>query len=74
MLLNATDGKCYINTESYVRTSSREYVEYDPQLPEEDQIYMQLTNNAVQKVGDDYEKYEEGNIISVHTLFEYIAG
>ena len=35
---------------------------------------MQLTNNAVQKVGDDYEKYEEGNIISVHTLFEYIAG
>jgi len=34
---------------------------------------MQLTNNAVQKVGDDYEKYEEGNIISIHTLFEYIA-
>lgn len=35
---------------------------------------MQLTNNAVQKVGDDYEKYEEGNIVSTHTLFEYIAG
>ena len=35
---------------------------------------MQLTNNAVQKVGDDYEKYEEGNIVSAHTLFEYIAG
>lgn len=35
---------------------------------------MQLTNNAVQKVGSDYEKYEEGNIVSVHTLFEYITG
>jgi len=34
---------------------------------------MQLTNNAVQKVGEDYGKYEEGNIVSVHTLFEYIA-
>lgn len=34
---------------------------------------MQLTNNAVQKDGKDYERFEEGNIISVHTLFEYIA-
>jgi len=34
---------------------------------------MQLTNNAVQKGGEDYGKYEEGNIVSVHTLFEYIA-
>lgn len=34
---------------------------------------MQLTNNAVQKDGKDYERYEEGNIISVHTLFEYVA-
>ena len=74
VLLNASDGKCFIYRESYVRTSSRQYVEYDPNLPEEDQIYMQLTNNAVQKVGSDYEKYEEGNIVSVHTLFEYIAG
>ena len=73
-MLNASDGKVFIYSESYVRTSSRQYVDYDPQLPEEDQIYMQLTNNAVQKVGDDYEKYEEGNIVSVHTLFEYIAG
>lgn len=73
VLLNASDGKVYIYRESYVRTSSKEYVAYDPQVPEEDQIYMQLTNNAVQKVGIDYGKYEEGNIVSVHTLFEYIA-
>lgn len=35
---------------------------------------MQLTNNAVQKQGSEYEKYEEGNIVSLHTLFEYISG
>ena len=34
---------------------------------------MQLTNNAVQKDGKEYELYEEGNIISVSTLFEYIS-
>ena len=40
VLLDASNGKVYIYKESYVRTSSREYVDYDPQLPEEDQIYM----------------------------------
>jgi hypothetical protein len=34
---------------------------------------MQLTNNAIQKDAEDYGKFEEGNIISAHTLFEYIA-
>ena len=34
---------------------------------------MQLTNNAVQKDDADYGKFEEGNIISMHTLFDYIA-
>lgn len=34
---------------------------------------MQLTNNAIQKDGEDYGKFEEGNIISAHTLYEYIA-
>lgn len=34
---------------------------------------MQLTNNAIQKDGEDYGKFEEGNIISSHALFEYIA-
>jgi hypothetical protein len=31
---------------------------------------MQLTNNAVQKDGEDYGKFEEGNITSIQTLFE----
>jgi hypothetical protein len=34
---------------------------------------MQLTNNAVQKEGRDYGKFEEGNIISVDTLFAQIS-
>jgi hypothetical protein len=51
--------------EGYVRTSSSEYREYDPNLPSEEQIYMQLTNNAVQNKGKDYGKFEEGNIISL---------
>ena len=56
--------------EPYVRTSSKEYSGYDASLPNEDQIFMQLTNNAVQKDGEDYGKFEEGNIISIQTLFE----
>ena len=34
---------------------------------------MQLTNNAVQKEGADYGKFEEGNILSIDTLFNYIS-
>ena len=26
--------------ECYVRTSSKEYLEYDPDIPEDEQIYM----------------------------------
>jgi len=40
VLLNASDGRVYIYRESYVRTSSKEYVQYDPDVPEEEQIYM----------------------------------
>jgi len=59
--------------EAYVRTSSKEYQEYDPNIAEEEQIFMQLTNNAVQRDGDEYGKYEEGNIVSIGTLFKFIA-
>ena len=33
---------------------------------------MQLTNNAIQRNGEEYGKFEEGNIISIHKLFDYI--
>ena len=73
MLFNSSDGKCYLFKEPYVRTSSKKYVEYDSSLPNEDQIFMQLTNNAIQKNGEEYGIYEEGNITSIGTLFEQIA-
>jgi len=46
VLLNY-DMKVYMYKESYIRTSSKEYTEYDPLIPSEDQIFMQLTNNAI---------------------------
>lgn len=73
MILNSSDGKIYQYAECYIRTSSKEYAEFDADLDPEEQIQMQLTNNAVQKDDADYGKFEEGNIISMHTLFDYIA-
>jgi hypothetical protein len=73
VLLNSSDGKVYAFKESYVRTSSKEYKEYDPNISNDEQIFMQLTNNAIQKDGKDYGKFEEGNIISTDQLFSYLA-
>ena len=73
VLLNSSDGKIYAYKESYVRTSSKEYKEFDPDISPEDQIFMQLTNNAIQKDGKDYGKFEEGNIISTDQLFAHLA-
>ena len=73
VLFNSSDGKVYLYEEPYVRTSSKEYVGYDPTLPNEDQIFMQLTNNAIQKDGEDYGKFEEGNIVSIQKLFQQLA-
>lgn len=36
VLLNSSDGKVYIFNESYVRTSSKEYAEYNPDIDAED--------------------------------------
>lgn len=73
VLLNSSDGKCYLYREGYVRTSSKIYTDYDANLTSDEQIYMQLTNNAIQRNGEEYEKYEEGNIISMQHLFNYIS-
>lgn len=51
--------------EPYVRTSSIEYKEFDVNAPDEEQLFAQLTNNAIQKTGEEYGKFEEGNIISL---------
>jgi len=73
VLLNSSDGKVYLWSESYVRTSGRAYADFNPNASYEEQITMQLTNNAVQKDKPEYGKYEEGNIISLDTLFSHIA-
>ena len=39
---------------------------------DDEYILMQLTNNAIQKNGEEYGKFEEGNIISFYKLFAYI--
>ena len=38
-----------------------------------DQIYVHLTNNAVQKYSKNYGKFEEGNIVSVEMLAQELS-
>jgi hypothetical protein len=38
-----------------------------------DQVYVHLTNNAVQKYSKNYGKYEEGNIVSVEMLTQELS-
>lgn len=64
------DGKLYMFREAYVRTSSEEYDLAGEKL---DQIYVHLTNNAVQKYSKNYGMFEEGNIVSVKTLSQELA-
>jgi len=64
------DEKLYLFKEAYVRTSSEEYDLSGEKL---DQVYVHLTNNAVQKYSKNYGKFEEGNIISVKTLSAELA-
>ena len=53
-----------------MRTSSEEYDLSGEKL---DQVYVHLTNNAVQKYSKNYGKFEEGNIVSVKALSEELA-
>ena len=64
------DGKFYLFEEAYVRTSSEEYDLSDQKL---DQVYVHLTNNAVQKYSKNYGQHEEGNIVSMNALCEELA-
>lgn len=59
------DTKFYVFKEAYVRTSSEEYDLSGDKL---DQVYVHLTNNAVQKYSKNYGAFEEGNIVSVKAL------
>ena len=53
-----------------MRTSSEEYDLSDTKL---DQVYVHLTNNAVQKYSKNYGQHEEGNIVSMDALCEELS-
>lgn len=61
MLLTAINGhlKCYWYEEGYIRTSSKEY-----NCKNIHNKMIHLTNDAIQKNGQDYGKYEFANKLS----------
>lgn len=69
-VLISHDQQVYIFKEGYVRTSSERYCLDDDQL---DQVYVHLTNNAVQKYSKSYGMFEEANILSLQVLAEELA-
>lgn len=58
-VLVTQSGKPYVFREGYLRTSSQEF-----SLEELDKPMVHLTNNAVQKHGQDYGSHEPGNQLS----------
>jgi tubulin polyglutamylase TTLL1 len=58
----------YWYAEGYVRTSSSPY-----SLKNNKDLFVHLTNDAVQKNADNYGKYENGNKLSYDELEKYIA-
>lgn len=53
------EHKCYYFKEGYIRMSGQKY-----DLQQSDNVFVHLTNNAIQKHGTNYGQYEEGNILS----------
>jgi len=63
------DHELYFFKEGYLRTSSSEF-EID--LQNIDNVFVHLTNNAVQKFSDSYGQFEDGNQLSYKRFQEYI--
>ena len=61
MLLTSFNGitKAYWFPEGYIRTSSSQF-----SLKKGTNLYIHLTNDAIQKNSEEYGKYEKGNKIS----------
>ncbi|CAD8098530.1 unnamed protein product [Paramecium primaurelia] len=59
--------KGYWYTEGYVRTSSKEFT-----MKNLTNKMIHLTNDAVQKKGEDYGKYEKGNKVSFEEFSVYV--
>lgn len=69
LLITCVNGvfKAYWFEEGYVRTSSSSF-----SLKRGSNLYVHLTNDAVQKNSEDYGKFEEGNKVSYSKLNKYI--
>ena len=63
------DLNCYMFKEGYIRTSSSVFV---IDLKNIDNKYVHLTNNAIQKYGVDYSKFEDGNQLSFDQFQDYL--
>ncbi|EAR86113.2 tubulin-tyrosine ligase family protein (macronuclear) [Tetrahymena thermophila SB210] len=63
------DFKFYMFKEGYLRLSSEKFSLRSHTLQDK---YVHLTNNAIQKYGKNYGKYENGNIISFDDYGEYL--
>ncbi|KAL4466032.1 hypothetical protein ABPG74_004269 [Tetrahymena malaccensis] len=57
----------YLFKEGYIRTSSKKY-----DVSDQDDIFIHLTNNAIQKYSDSYGQYENGNQLSLDNFDEYL--
>ena len=60
-------GEAFMYKEGYMRTSSDNYDLASSKN------YVHLTNNCLQKFGENYGKFEDGNTLSFQTLQDYIS-
>lgn len=69
MMLTSVNGiiKAYWYKEGYIRTSS-----YLFNLEDTDNLFIHLTNDAIQKNGESYEKYEPANKLSYGEFQRYL--
>ena len=58
--------KAYFYEDGYIRTSSTKYTS------KTNDIFVHLTNDAVQKNADNFGKYESGNKLSYHDFQKYL--
>lgn len=69
------DHRCYLFKEGYIRMSSQKY---SLQRTQQEDLFIHLTNNAIQKWDSNYGAFEEGNILgysqaSVSAIFELLT-
>lgn len=56
-------------SEGYMRLSSSEFSTDEAQL---DNLFIHLTNNAIQKFSDNYGQFENGNMWTFDKLFDFL--